>query len=194
MAKDNFLWFPTAATGGLLSAKATQPEGESTDDWFSKKKAVEINSWSFGLSHAESGGSGTTGSGMGRVKFDEFQVEKDVDQASCPLFQAVVAGAHYPHLMLISRKAGGSNLLFLQFAFVQVFCTGISWSGGSGEENAKETIKFKFGAMSVQYIQQMAGGGEGKKMIASWSANQNTPTTDVTGLSAPPAFMDGSQA
>jgi len=194
MAKDNFLFFPAAATGGLLQGKAAQPEGESTDDWFAKHKAVEINSFGFGVAQAETGGSGTTGSSAGKAKFEEIQIEKDVDQASAPLFGACTAGAHYPSLMLVIRKAGGANLLYLQFVFMQVFVTGISWSGGGGEENPKETIKFKFGAMGIQYIQQLSTGGEGKKMSGSWSTTTNQPTLDVPGGSAAPPYLDGAQA
>ena len=194
MAADNFLYFPAAATGGLLTGKATQPEGESTDDWFSKKKAVEIASFSFGIAQAETTGSGTTGSSAGKAKFEEFTVEKDVDQASSPIFLACTAGAHFPNLMLIVRKAGGSNLLYIQYQFAQVFVTGVNWSGGGGEENVKETIKFKFGAMGIQYIQQLPTGGEGKEMVASWSAVTNTPTMDVPGGTPPPDFWAGSQS
>ena len=56
MAADNFLWFPTPASGGLLIGKATQPEGESTDDWFSKKKAVELASFGFGVAQSDTSG------------------------------------------------------------------------------------------------------------------------------------------
>jgi type VI secretion system secreted protein Hcp len=194
MAKDNFLWFPTPASGGLLQGKATQPEGESQDDWFAKKKAVEIASFSFGIAQAETSGSGTTGASAGKAKFEEFTVEKDVDQASSPLFVACTAGAHYPALMLVVRKSGGSNLLYIQYIFRQVFVTGINWSGGGGEENLKETIKFKFGAMGIQYVQQLSTGGEGKKMVGMWNAVTNSPTLEVPGLGGAPQFMDGSQA
>jgi len=194
MAADNFLYFPGAATGGLLTGKATQPEGESTDDWMSKKKAVEIASFTFGMAQADTTSSGTTGSSAGKAKFEEFQIEKDVDQASAPLFVACTAGAHFPSLMLIIRKPGGSNLLYVQYIFSQVFVTGVNWTGGGGEENVKETIKFKFGALGIQYIQQLPTGGEGKKMSASWSVVTNTATLDVPGGAAPPAYLDGSQS
>jgi type VI secretion system secreted protein Hcp len=194
MAADNFLWFPTAAGGGLLTGKASQPEGESTDDWFSKKKAVELASFSFGVAQADTSGSGTSGASAGKAKFEEFSVEKDVDQASAPLYQACTVGAHFPSVMLIARKSGGGNLLYVQFVFRQVFVTSINWSGGSGEENPKESIKFKFGAMGIQYIQQMSTGGEGKKMQGSWSTVSNQPTLDVTGLPAAPDYMNGSQS
>jgi type VI protein secretion system component Hcp len=194
MAADNFLWFPAAATGGLLIGKATQPAGETTDNWFSKLNALEVLSFGFGVSQAETSGSGTTGAGAGKSKFEEFTIEKYVDLASVPIYNACTAGAHFPSLMLAIRKVGGTNLLYLQYIFRMVFVTGISWSGGGGEEAPKETIKFKFGAMGIQYIQQLATGAEGTKLQAMWSTTQNKPTLDVTGLSAAPSFLDGGQS
>ena len=194
MAADNFLWFPAAASGGLLTGKASQPEGETTDNWFSQKKALEVLSFSFGVSQAETTGSASTGAGAGKAKFDEFSIEKAVDLSSVPLYNACTAGAHFPSVMLAVRKAGGSNLLYLQYIFRMVFVTGISWSGGGGEEAPKETIKFKFGAMGIQYIQQKADGTEGTKMTGLWSTSTNKPSLDVTGLSAAPSFLGGAQA
>jgi len=194
MAADNFLWFPAAATGGLLSGKATQPEGETTDNWFSKKKALEVLSFGFGVSQAETSGSGSTGASAGKAKFEEFTIEKFVDLASVPLYNACTAGAHFPSIMLAVRKAGGTNLLYLQYIFRMVFVTGINWSGGGGEEAPKETIKFKFGAMGIQYIQQTASGGEGTKIQGLWSTTTNKPSLEVPGLSAAPSFLDGGQS
>jgi len=194
MAADNFLWFPSPATGGLLVGKASQPEGETTDGWFSKKKALEVLSFSFGVAQAETTGSGSTGAGAGKAKFEEFSIEKAVDLASVPLYNACTAGAHFPSLMLAIRKAGGSNLIYIQYIFRMVFVTGINWSGGGGEEAPRETIKFKFGAMGIQYIPQKADGGEGIKIQGLWSTTTNKPSLDVPGFSAPPPFLDGSQA
>jgi type VI secretion system secreted protein Hcp len=194
MAADNFLWFPAAATGGLLTGKSSQPEGETSDSWFSKKKALEVMSFSFGVSQAETSGSGSTGAGAGKAKFEEISIEKAVDLSSVPLYNACTAGAHFPSVMLVVRKAGGSNLLYLQYIFRMVFVTNISWSGGGGEEAPKETIKFKFGAMGIQYIQQLATGGEGTKMVGMWSTTQNKPTLDVPGLGGAPEYMSGAQA
>jgi len=194
MAADNFLWFPAAATGGLLTGKASQPEGETTDTWFSKKKALEVLSFSFGVSQAETTGSSSTGAGAGKAKFEEFSVEKAVDLSSVPLYSACTAGAHFPSVMLAVRKAGGSNILYLLYIFRMVFVTGISWSGGGGEEAPHETIKFKFGAMGIQYIQQKADGTEGTKMTGLWSTTTNKPSLDVPGLAAAPPFLLGSQA
>jgi type VI secretion system secreted protein Hcp len=194
MAADNFLWFPAAATGGLLVGKATQPEGETTDDWFSKKKAVEVSSFSFDIENPTTIGSATGGGGAGKVKFNEFTIEKFVDQASAPLFNACAAGAHFPSVMLIIRKPGGQNLLYLQFAFCMVFVKSVSWDGGGGDENWKETVKFRYGAMGFQYIQQLPTGGAGKKQQAAWSLADGTASLNVPGGSAPPAYLDGAQS
>ena len=194
MAADNFMWFPAAATGGLLVGKATQPEGETTDAWFSQKKAFECLSVGFGVSQAETSGSGSTGAGAGKAKFEEFTIEKNVDLSSIPLYNACTAGAHFPSVMMAIRKAGGSNLLYVQYIFRMVFVTGINWSGGGGEEAPKESIKFKFGAMGIQYIQQLATGGEGTKLQGLWSTTTNKPSLDVPGLSGAPPFLDGAQS
>jgi type VI secretion system secreted protein Hcp len=194
MPADNFLWFPAAATGGLLTGKSTQPEGETTDNWFSKKKALEVLSFSFGIAQAETSGSGSTGASAGKAKFEEFTIEKNVDLSSVPLYNACTAGAHFPSVMLAIRKAGGTNLLYLQYIFRMVFVTGINWSGGSGDEAPKETIKFKFGAMGIQYVQQLPTGAEGTKLQGLWSITTNKPSLDVPGLSGAPPFLDGSQA
>jgi len=194
MAADNFLWFPAAASGGLLTGKSAQPEGETTDDWFSKKKALEIVSFAFGVSQAETSGSASTGAGAGKAKFEEFTIDKAVDLASVPLYNACTAGAHFPSVMLVIRKSGGSNMLYLQYIFRMVFVTNVSWSGGGGEEAPKETIKFKFGAMGIQYIQQKADGTEGTKMQGSWNTTSNKSSLDVTGLSGAPDYMAGAQA
>jgi type VI secretion system secreted protein Hcp len=173
MAADNFLVFTGAATGGLLIGKATQPEGESTDDEMAKVKAVELASFSFEITQAETGGSGTTGASAGRAKFGEMTIEKDIDQSTASLFNACAGGAHFPTLLVVARKAGGSHLKYIQYMFSQVFVTGVNWSGAGGEENPKETVKFRFGAMGVQYIQQKPDGTQGTKMSASWNALLN---------------------
>jgi type VI secretion system Hcp family effector len=191
MACDNFLWFPSPATGGLMTASSQKPQGESTDDYFAKNGALECLSVTFGVSQAQTAGSGTGGASAGKAKFEEFSISKYVDKASVPLFVACVAGAHFPTVMLVNRKPGGSNLLYLQYIFRQVFVTNISWDGGGGEENPKESIKFKFGAMGIQYIQQKADGSAGTKADAAWNAVTNDNTLTVKGLPDAPGYLAG---
>jgi type VI protein secretion system component Hcp len=194
MACDNFVWFPSPATGGLLSDAATKPQGETQDKWFSTKGAFECLSVAFGVAQAETTGSSSSGAAAGKAKFEEFTIEKSVDLASVPLYSACAAGAHFPSVCLAIRKAGGSNLLYLQYIFRMVFVTGINWSGGGGEEAPKETIKFKFGALGVQYVRQLSTGAAGTPIQVMWSNITNKPTMDVPGLSAAPSFLGVSQS
>jgi len=47
----------------------------------------------------------------------------------------------------------------------------------AGEEAPKETIKFKFGAMGLQYIaQKKPDGSQGTKMSGMWSMASNKPS------------------
>jgi type VI secretion system secreted protein Hcp len=195
MAADNFIWFPEAAKGGNLDKAAQQPKGESSDNWFKPLGGLECLSVSFGVSQAETVGSAGGGASAGKCKFEEFTIEKYVDLASVPLYNACCAGAHFPTVMLANRKAGGSQLLYLQYAFRMVFVTAINWSGGGGEEAPKETIKFKFGALGIQYIRQKPDGTGDKPITASWSTLLNKPSLAMpAGMpGADPKYLDASQ-
>jgi type VI protein secretion system component Hcp len=190
MACDNFLWFPEAATGGLLSTAATKPLGESTDKWFQPKFALELLSFSFGAAQAETGGSASTGAAAGKASFDEFAIEKFVDLASVPLYEACTAGAHFPTVMLAIRKQGGSPMIYLQYIFRMVFVINIGWGGGGGEEAPKESIKFRYGALGVQYCRQLPTGAPGVPIPQMWSIITNKPTLEVPQLTGTtPSFM-----
>ncbi len=193
MPSDNFMWFPDEAKGGLLLGKSKKPEGETADAWFAKKKALELIEFTFGLEQADTTTSSTSGSGGGKVKFNEFEIKKAVDLASVPLYQACAAGAHYPSVMLAIRKPGGEKLLYLQYIFCQVFVTNIGWSGGAGEEAPSETVKFKFGALGIRYVQQLPNGQPGAAMEGAWSVVTNAPTLKVKDIT-PPSYLLNSQA
>jgi type VI secretion system secreted protein Hcp len=198
MPADNFVWIPQAATGGLLKYGAEQPKGESKDKWFGKEKninAFECKTVAFGVEQAQTAGSATSGSAAGKAKFQPFKIEKDVDSASCPLYSACTAGAHFPSVILAVRKSGGSNLVYLEYIFRQVFVTEITWDGGMGEENPKETVSFAYGAMGMQYIQQKADGTAGTLVQGLWSAITNKTTLDVPlATGAAPKFLTTTEA
>jgi len=189
MAADNFMWFPEAAKGGLLAGKAAQPSGETTDKWFKKYKAFELKEFEFGVKQAETTGSAATGAGAGKVEFEEFKVKKSVDLGTVPLYQACAGGAHFPTVMIAVRKAGGAGLIYVQFMFRQVFVKSIDHEGGSGDEAPSESITFKFGAMGIRYVQQLADGGQGTKMEGMWNCTENANTLNVTGLGPAPPYI-----
>jgi len=199
MPADNFVWFPDAAVGGLLTAnqQANQPKGETGDKWFKPMSAFEVKSISFGVEMAHTIGSGTSGAAAGKAKFQPIKLVKDVDQGSCPLFAACTAGAHFPSLYLAVRKTGGVNLVYLQYIFRMVFVTEIGWSGGEGEANPEENISFVYGAMGMQYIKQKPDGSADatNTMVGLWSTVTNKNTWDVPGITgSTPKFLTGADA
>ena len=94
--------------------------------------------------------------------------------------------------MLAVRKAGGSNLLYMQYIFRYNQITGVTWDGGAGSERPVESITFIFKAMGVQYIPQNPDGREGTKQTWSWNtADQGSATLEVDGIEKAPSFLSG---
>ena len=188
MIGDNFMWFPEKS--------GTRISGETADDWFSRKKAFEVGNFQFTMTSEEAtegGKGGASGSSAGKAKFGSFTIEKTVDSASVPLYKACSLGTVFPTIMLAIRRSGGSPLLYLQYIFRYNQVTGITWSGGSGTERAKEQMTFSFKALGVQYIRQEPDGREGSKQMWSWNTvNQGSATLDITGIDPAPDFLSGS--
>jgi type VI protein secretion system component Hcp len=184
MLSDNFMWFPQDS--------GSQIQGETTDLYFANKGAFELSSFTFNLSGNEATEAKTAGTASGKAKFGSFTVEKVVDSASVPLYKACCQATVFPSIMLAVRKAGGDQLIFMQYIFRYNQLTGVTWNGGSGSERPKETIVFTFKAMGVQYIPQLASGREGTKQQWSWNTtNQGAPGLTISGIEAPPDFLAG---
>jgi type VI protein secretion system component Hcp len=178
MISDNFMWFPERAGAKI--------EGETQDAFFATKKAFEISRFTFKLENEEEE--------ERKGKFGEFEIDKEVDNSSMALYKACSMGTLIPTICLAIRKAGGNDLVYLQFIFRYAKVTGITWSGGAGQESAKETMTFSFKAMGAQYVSQNPDGSPGKKKAWSWTSatqegKKGEPTMDV-GLTEPvPDFL-----
>jgi type VI protein secretion system component Hcp len=184
MISDNFMWFPQDS-GSLI-------QGETNDAYFSKKGASELSHFSFSISGDEATEARSAGAASGKAKFGSFTVDKVVDTSSVPLYKACCQATIFPSIMLAVRKSGGSNLIYMQYIFRYNQVTGVTWSGGSGQERPTESITFIFKAMGVQYIPQGADGREGTKQQWSWNtSDQGTPTLDIKGIEGPPKFLSG---
>src|SRR5262245_44525490 len=103
------------------------PTGESTDSAYSKW--IELDSFSFGASNPSTIGSGTPGSGAGRVAVSAFNVMKSYDNASPDLFLGCCMGNHFDSATVVLRKAGSGQNVFLQYDFKEVFIDSVQQSG-----------------------------------------------------------------
>ncbi len=199
MVADNFMWFPDQNAEVKI-------EGETSDEWFRRRKAFEVESFTFTMEQEAEASVTTPGaapaaapgksSGGGKAKFQKFTIDKPVDLASAMLYKACSKGSPLASAMLAIRKVGGSNLLYLQYIFRDVRVVGITWSGGSGDRLPKEAVTLSFKAMGFQYTQQGVDGKELRKLNWSWNtaANEGSPTLDITGLGPPPSFVLPTQA
>lgn len=117
-------------------------EGESQDK--DLPKTIEIQSWSAGVTHSGSFGSGT-GGGTGKAQFQDLHFTKSADKASVKIAKACATGQHIKEAVLVIRKAGGpSTLPYLTITMTNVRVTSFQTSGhGSGGTSEQFSLNFE---------------------------------------------------
>ncbi|MEL6205800.1 MAG: type VI secretion system tube protein Hcp [Pseudomonadota bacterium] len=145
MAVDAYLYL----TGGTNGIKV---EGETNDDAMSKKKAIEVLSYSIGMSNPINVGSATGGLTAGKADFSGLSIMHQVDTASAELCKALAQGEHFTDMTMLVRRSGGKNPnIYCQFDFKKVFVSSINWSASSGEETLFQSTSFEWGAVKYHY-------------------------------------------
>ena len=146
-------------------------DGESTDDKY--KGYVEVASFSFGVTHLTTIGSGTGGAGSARASLGELQISKVVDKSSTVLFQKCATGEHFPKGKFVVRKAGGTQMEYLVLSMETVFVTSVHFSSASGEENANESVSLAIGKLGVDYSPQDSTGKPMASIHGGWDQLSN---------------------
>jgi type VI secretion system secreted protein Hcp len=171
MAVDTFMWFKKG--GG----KGEDIEGESLDSVY--KKAFEIPEFSFEVENATTIGSATSGAGVGKTKFNEFTIKKNVDSASMKFFLNCCTGTHYEQVVIAVRKAGAeggtsatAGKAYMMFTFQTVFTTKISYSNDE-EKGPQEEITFVYGELGIIYAKQKPAGDLDTPQNFCWSQLSN---------------------
>lgn len=179
MAFDAFLIFNDPKGG------APKIHGETRDEDMKKRKAFEIDSFSFSIENTLAIGSKSGGAGAGKAQFNEFSVSKSTDSGSGPLFKTCCCGGHYDKVELVLRKSGGggenkSGADYLKFTFALVAVKSISWSGSSGDDVPQEEVAFEYGALKVEYAEQDPSTGKlGAFKPFQWSRVTNKDNMNV---------------
>ncbi len=188
MALDAFLQFNDGGNPG-----APVLDGETQDLDMKKLKPIpfDLSTWSFTVAQQVNVGSATGGIASGKVEFQPFSVEKQIDQASPNFFLALAQGGHFEQCSLFIRKGGGtdqrSGSIYLRFDFKMVFVTDIKWS--HDDTAPKEAIQFDYGALRVTYTSQRRSGqanqaistapdNPGGQATSQWSKMLNTSDFD----------------
>jgi len=162
-----------------ITGGSPPPVGEATQA--SYEGQIEIYSFSFGASNPTTVSSGQAGLSAGKVSISSFNVMKNADKSSAPLFSALTTGQHYTGALVTLLKATGSSGVqqpFWLYTFTDVMVESIQWSGSSGgSDTPTESVSFAFGKVAIQYkIQDTATGAMTDGGQASW----NLTTTSAT--------------
>jgi type VI secretion system secreted protein Hcp len=141
--------------------------GESRDK--TQKDAIEILSWSWGVSNAASDPSGTGGLGAGKASVQDLHVTFALNKACIKLMNACATGAHLPETTVLARRAGGEQEEYLNFklerAIVSSYQEGAS-NGGDSVPTVQMSINFE--QITMTYKPQKQGGKSEAPVVGSW--------------------------
>ena len=101
-------------------------KGESADA--KHKDEIDVESWSWGETHATGGPSGG-GGGAGKVAMQDFHFVMGLNRASIGLMKACATGQHIKTATLSARKAGKGQQEYLTFKFHDVLVSSFQTSG-----------------------------------------------------------------
>jgi type VI secretion system secreted protein Hcp len=169
MAFDAFCYFDGKSSSGL------EVKGETTDATYKAKGAFEIYSFSLGASNPVTVGSGTEGSGGGKVSISSFSAMKKTDAASAALFRACCDGSHFSKAHVVLRKSGGNKVEYLKCDFEEVFVESVQWSGSTGgDDTPTESLSIAFGKVNITYTPQKPDGtASSPAKEANWDLRSN---------------------
>jgi type VI secretion system secreted protein Hcp len=141
-------------------------KGESGDSVFKDKDAMDIQSFSWGLSNAGSMAV-TGGGGQGRSSFQDIHFTKDVDKASPSLALKCVTGEPMAKATLHIRKAGGEQKEYYTVTLEDVMVSSYQGGGSAGNPILIDQFSLNFAKIHWEYKTQndkgaMVAGGEMK--------------------------------
>lgn len=141
-------------------------KGESADKVQGPKGDIDVLAWSWGMSQ-----SGTThmgkGGGAGKANFQDLSFTKYVDGASNALMTSLALGTHIPACVLLVRKAGEGQVIYITITLNEVLVTSVSTGGSGGEDRLTENVTLNFAKVKYSYTpQKSTGGADGTKDFA----------------------------
>lgn len=139
--------------------------------------AIEIYSFSWGVSNPTTVGSSSAGLSAGKASVSSFNLMKKSDKTSPILFSACCKGTHYADATVSLSKATGDSgqEVFLEYKFTDVMIESVQWSGSTGgDDTPTESLSFAFAKVEIKYQAQDAKGAVGKPVLASWDVQKIT--------------------
>ena len=148
-------------------------DGETTDKVMSKDKACDILAWSWGISNSGTAHMGG-GAGAGKANFQDITVTKYVDSASNALLLACATGEHFPSAKLTVRKAGKTQINYIEIELTEVLITSVSTGGSGGEDRLTENVSLNFAKVKFSYYPQKPDGTAGDAKPMTYNIAENS--------------------
>lgn len=138
-----------------IFAKIGDIKGESLDD--KHKDEIEVLSFSWGVTNAQVISAGGGGAGAGKATFQDLTFVHTLDKASPSLLKACASGTHIKDAIITHRKAGKGQQEYLIVKLNDVFITGVTHGGSSGQP-ISENVTLAFAKVDLQYKPQKPDG------------------------------------
>lgn len=152
-------------------------KGESSDE--GHKGAIEIESWSFGVSRPSTigGGGGGGGGGAGKASFQDLHFSGRLDRAQPQLFLACATGQHIRQgILTVRRESGdGGSAEYCKVTFQDIVITSLDVAGAGGENGGNETESFSlsYSKITFEYF-TTSPTGQPETVRASWDLAKGT--------------------
>jgi type VI secretion system secreted protein Hcp len=148
-----------SAAGGTAAdyfLKIDGLKGESEDE--KHKGEIEVVAFELGAAQVGSGGKGT-GSGTGKVAFDDMTVTARVNLSSAQLLIACATGQHFPRATFVGRKAGNGQQEYLKIILSDVLVSSYRQQDqGDGDPVPLDVFTLNFAEIDFEYKPQNANG------------------------------------
>jgi type VI secretion system secreted protein Hcp len=140
-------------------------KGESTDS--KHADAIDIKSFSFGVTNSATVSGSTGGIGAGRASFSSFKFNKLYDRSSPALFADVASGKHIEDATFSFRRTGADQQEFLTVKLSDVIVSGYQ-QGGTKEPPLLEEVSLDAAKIAITYRPQNADGSLATPVTASF--------------------------
>ena len=142
-------------SGALIAAGPSQGGQLTVLGLTPSRQAVDVQSWSWGVTSNATLATGTLSSGKPVVS--DLQITKTVD-ASSPLFVAgATSGKHYATAQLTLYQGGEKPIEYYTYELTDVIITSVQ-QAGSGNEVPNEQVSLAFRAFKLVYQDQKPDG------------------------------------
>ena len=146
-------------------------KGESADA--KHKDEIDVESWSWGETHAGAAAAGGGGGAAGKVSMQDFQFVMSLNRASVSLMKACATGQHIKTATLAARKAGKGQQEYLTFKFHDVLISSFQTGGLEDVAVPADSVSFNFAKIEVSYKPQKADGSLGSAVEFRYDLKTN---------------------